>query len=144
MRSNWHLTGTFMLKELNHLTLDVSSVDQSFNFYRHILGFKPVAKWDTGAYLKLNTLWLCLSQDQVCEYNDYTHYAFSIDHELIDEFINKIRNEKIPEWKDNTSEGKSIYFLDPDGHKLEAHVGNLATRIRECKKRPYSNMVFFD
>ncbi|MCV4861229.1 hypothetical protein OFB63_34790, partial [Escherichia coli] len=47
-------------------------------------------------------------------------------------------------WKDNRSEGASYYFLDPDGHKLELHVGNLAQRLAACRERPYKGMVFFD
>jgi len=35
----------------------------------------------------------------------------------------------IKQWKDNSSEGKSIYILDPDNHKIELHVGNLWSRV---------------
>ncbi|MBB5609464.1 catechol 2,3-dioxygenase-like lactoylglutathione lyase family enzyme [Janthinobacterium sp. S3M3] len=44
----------------------------------------------------------------------------------------------------NRSEGDCLYFLDPDGHQLEAHVGGLATRLVACHKAPYDGMVFFD
>jgi hypothetical protein len=36
-------------------------------------------------------------------------------------------------FKESFSEGDSLYFLDPDGHKLEIHVGNWQSRI-EAKK----------
>jgi len=32
----------------------------------------------------------------------------------------------------------SDYILDPDGHKLEIHVGCLETRVAECRWRPSS------
>lgn len=50
-----------MLTGLNHLTLAVSDVNRSFNFYNNLLGFVPHARWQTGAYLSLGELWLCLS-----------------------------------------------------------------------------------
>jgi len=39
-------------------------------------------------------------------------------------------------FKKNTSPGKSLYFLDPDGHKLEIHVGNWQTRLQIKKENP--------
>nr|EKU2858816.1 hypothetical protein [Enterobacter roggenkampii] len=45
-------------------------------------------------------------------------------------------------WKQNKSEGASFYFLDPDGHKLELHVGSLAARLAACREKPYAGMVF--
>jgi catechol 2,3-dioxygenase-like lactoylglutathione lyase family enzyme len=129
---------------LNHLTISVENVESSFNFYNNILGFIPRAKWNQGAYLSLGDLWLCLSLDEVSIGSDYTHYCFSISEDNIDEFHQKIKLMNIREWKSNQSEGKSIYFLDPDGHKLEVHVGNLSTRLESCKKKPYEGMVFFD
>lgn len=53
-----------MLTGLNHLTLAVSDLDRSFEFYRHLLGFTPHARWQGGAYLSLGALWLCLSRDE--------------------------------------------------------------------------------
>ena len=102
------------------------------------------AKWETGAYLTLGDLWLCLSLDMVDLKQDYTHYAFSIDEREILEFKQKLKQMNVKEWKENSSEGDSIYFLDPDGHKHEVHYGNIETRLASCKLRPYKNMVFYE
>lgn len=43
----------------------------------------------------------------------------------------------------NTSEGDSLYFLDPNYHKLEIHASTLAARLRACQQRAYAGMIFF-
>lgn len=63
---------------LNHITLAVSDVPRSLAFYRDVLGFRPRAVWDMGAYLEIGTLWLCLSKDKdvrLAPHPDYTHIA---------------------------------------------------------------------
>ena len=48
-------------------------------------------------------------------------------------------------FKENTSPGKSLYFLDPDGHKLEIHVGNWKARV-DAKKADlgnWKNIIWF-
>ena len=49
-----------------------------------------------------------------------------------------------PVWKENRSEGRSLYFRDPDGHKLELHVGGLAERLTHYRQRAPEGMQFFD
>ncbi|CAI8872116.1 FosA family fosfomycin resistance glutathione transferase [Kosakonia quasisacchari] len=138
-----------MLSSLNHLTLAVSDLARSIDFYRHLLGLKLHARWDNGAYLTCGELWLCLSVDAQRQYvpptqSDYTHYAFSIDARDLVRFVTRLEQAGVVSWKANTSEGDSWYFLDPDGHKLEAHVGNLAQRLAACREKPYKGMEFFD
>lgn len=132
-----------MLNGLNHITIAVSDVAKSFDFYVNTLGFTPKAKWARGAYLSLGELWLCLSADNVLSGGDYTHYAFSIRSDEFDEFAARLRTTGVTEWKINKSEGKSVYFLDPDGHKLEIHDGDLNSRLLACKAHPYDEMTFF-
>jgi glutathione S-transferase len=132
-----------MLIGLNHITIAVSDVSRSFDFYVNTLGFTPKAKWVGGAYLCLDNLWLCLSADKVAVREDYTHYAFSIQSEDFDAYADHLKASGVTEWKVNKSEGKSIYFLDPDGHKLEIHDGDLASRLDACKEHPYKEMEFF-
>ena len=55
----------------------------------------------------------------------------------------RIRASGAAEWQRNTSEGDSVYFLDPDGHKLELHVGDWRSRLESCRTVPYDDMGFF-
>ncbi|EPK5790108.1 fosfomycin resistance glutathione transferase [Pseudomonas aeruginosa] len=136
-----------MLTGLNHLTLAVKDINPSIEFYSSRLGFKLHASWNAGAYLSLGELWLCLSVDESRgdgASQDYTHYAFTTDSTSFAKVVSELRNAGVREWKRNTSEGDSFYFLDPDGHQLELHVGSLASRLEQCRLKPYKNMLFFD
>ena len=136
-----------MLMGFNHLTLAVGHLSRSIDFYREALGFKLSARWKTGAYLTLGDLWLCLASDSVQSQDlqrHYTHYAFSIEQKDFSTFSRRLRELDIPLWKQDASEGNSLYFLDPDGHQLEAHVGDLTSRLAACRRHPYSEMEFFD
>ncbi|MCU7249648.1 fosfomycin resistance glutathione transferase [Pseudomonas koreensis] len=135
-----------MLTGLNHLTLAVTDLDRSLAFYRELLGLRVDATWDAGAYLSLPGLWLCLSLDpQRREESaaDYTHYAFSLSASDFPVFVQTLKTANVREWRDNRSEGASFYFLDPDGHQLEAHVGDLSSRLAACRLKPYTGMRFF-
>ena len=136
-----------MLSGLNHLTLAVKSLDLSVSFYKDLLGFHLRARWDKGAYLELGQLWLCLSLDERRPqepWPEYSHYALSTSEEQFAPFVAKLIQAGVVEWKSNSSEGDSFYFLDPDGHKLEVHVGSLTSRLRQCHEHPYAGMELFD
>ena len=136
-----------MLTGLNHLTLAVTDLPRSIAFYHDLLQLRLDATWDNGAYLSLPGLWLCLSLDPLRQPEpaaDYTHYAFSIGEANFAAFEAWMRMARVVEWRDNRSEGASFYFLDPDGHKLEAHVGDLPSRLAACRAKPYAGMRFFD
>lgn len=135
-----------MLTGLNHLTLAVTELDRSVAFYNELLQLRLEAKWNSGAYLSLPGLWLCLSLDPLRRPEpaaDYTHYALSIDAEDFPVLVARLNAARVSSWRDNRSEGDSFYFLDPDGHKFEVHVGDLASRLRACRQAPYVGMVFF-
>jgi len=130
-----------LLAGLNHITLTVENLGESIAFYS-LLGFEPHVRWDRGAYLSLNELWLCLSLGRVSRNDDYSHIAFSIESSRFAKIRSALTGKNIELWKENSSEGKSIYFLDPSGHKLEAHVGTLQSRLRELKENPYDGLVW--
>ncbi|MBV4484010.1 fosfomycin resistance glutathione transferase [Pseudomonas sp. SWRI153] len=136
-----------MLSGLNHLTLAVADLQRSLTFYRDVLQLRVEATWDSGAYLSLPGLWLCLSVDPQRKNEpgaDYTHYAFSVSAADFPSLVETLNSAQVRQWRDNRSEGASFYFLDPDGHKLEAHVGDLASRLAACRQKPYPGMRFHD
>ena len=119
------------VRGLNHLTLAVADLDRSVAFYRDLLGCELRAIWAEGAYLEAGSLWLCLSVDDKARdarRPDYTHYAFDVAADQFQPLAARVR-QSAPLWKVDVSEGVSLYFLDPDGHRLELHVGTLASRL---------------
>lgn len=118
----------------------MTNVEKSIYFYHHILGMKLHASWKNGTYLTCGTLWVCLLYDPQRyhvdpETTDYTHYAFSVTDNDFPLIVEKLQLSGVNVWKDNRSEGASFYFLDPDRHKLEIHVGSLAERLKSCNSR---------
>ncbi len=124
-----------MIFGMNHLTLAVSNIDRSFTFYKDILGLRPLCKWDKGAYFLIGDFWFCLNLDDKRVVNPcYTHYAFSVSNQNFPLLRQKLIDSEVVIFKENVSPGDSLYFLDPDGHKLELHVGNWQSRIQAKKE----------
>ena len=131
---------------LNHITFSVSDLSRSIAFYRDVLGCLLRAQWDEGAYLEAGDLWLCLSLQKRARTSpnpDYTHIAFSVDENDYPSLSERLARE-CSTWSQNKSEGASLYFLDPDGHKLEIHVGSLETRLRHYRENPPKGMKLFN
>jgi catechol 2,3-dioxygenase-like lactoylglutathione lyase family enzyme len=141
-----------MITGLNHITLAVKNIDISFSFYRDVLGFTPLCKWEGSAYFLVGDpeqpgcLWFCLDRDAGRQKTDCTtHYAFFVSPEDFKAISERIINSGAILFKENTSSGKSLYFLDPDGHKLEIHTGDWKTRIAAKKADPgnWANVEWF-
>ncbi len=120
-----------MISGINHITFAVSDLDRSLDFYCDVLGCEQVHSWESGAYLRAGTFWLCLSLDpSVTGNSDYTHIAFDVPPEEFEKLSTRILKSGVQPWKENRSEGQSLYFCCPDGHRLEIHVGDLNSRLR--------------
>lgn len=118
------------VRGLNHITLAVTDLTRALAFYQNGLGLTLEHQWDAGAYLSAGDLWLCLMHDNhVDQVTDYTHIAFDVDANDFASTCTRLTDLGARAWKTNRSEGDSFYFTDPDGHKLELHVGNLQTRL---------------
>lgn len=134
------------IQGLNHLTLSITDLERSFAFYVDLLGCRPVARWSRGAYLETDDLWLALVVDtRIGETRrpDYSHIAFSCAPDDFPALQTALQQAGAAAWSENESEGDSYYFCDPDGHKLEIHVGDLASRLAHMKAHPWDAITFY-
>lgn len=143
-----------MIIEMNHITLAITDINRSFSFYKNILGLTPPCLWDRGAYFLVGPadkipkkgFWFCLNVDpHRVPSSCYTHYAFTVIQEDFKPMCERIIKANIPLFKENSSPGDSLYFLDPDGHKLEIHSNTWQDRIASKKENTgsWNNIEWF-
>lgn len=137
-----------MLTGINHITLSVTDLNKSWNFYINVLGGKPLCKWHKGVYLEIGGVWLCLNlkpEFKANQFPDYTHIAWNINNDDFATMSSKIITSGAIIFQKNESEGNSLYFHDPDGHKLEIHTGTWQSRIMNKKQNlgSWQNVEFF-
>ena len=144
-----------MIRGLNHITLAVSNIETSFRFYHEVMGFRPLCKSEGSAYFlagepdQPGCVWFCLDLDRghvrvpsPC----HSHIAFSVDPTDFTAMSKRILDSGAKVFKENTSPGDSLYFLDPDGHKLEIHVGTWKERLEAKRANPgaWKNVVWYE
>jgi catechol 2,3-dioxygenase-like lactoylglutathione lyase family enzyme len=132
---------------INHLTLSVRDVAESFDFYVDVLGLRPLARWPKGAYLLAGDLWVALVLDGEARSTplpEYTHVAFSVGAQDFPALSERVRRSGAPIWQDNWTEGDSLYFVDPNGHKLEIHSSDLRARLQTAREKPWEGLEFFE
>ncbi|HEY9843366.1 MAG TPA: VOC family protein [Candidatus Obscuribacterales bacterium] len=132
-----------MIRGLNHVTLAIGQLDRSIGFYQDILGCRLLARWPKGAYLLAGDLWLALVVDARTRSGplpEYTHFAFDVASADFADLSQRILAAEAVIWKDNVSEGDSLYFLDPDGHKLEIHATSLLSRLQSAGQAPWEGL----
>jgi catechol 2,3-dioxygenase-like lactoylglutathione lyase family enzyme len=136
-----------MITAFNHVTLAVSDLEVSFAFYTEVLDLRPIARWPKGAYLRAGSDWLCLALGDTARrapVAEYTHLAFTVSQADYAVMERRLTEEKVTIWQRNHSEGESLYFLDPDGHKLEIHASDLSARIRALRSAAPEGLVMFE
>jgi len=135
-----------VIRGLNHLTLAVSDLEESFDFYTAVLGLSPVARWETGAYLLAGEDWITLLADPAVRdgpSSDYTHAAFTVAPEDFEKASRRVLDAGAGLWQLDQTEGRSLYFLDPDGHRLELHASDLTSRLAADRNDPPPGMRFY-
>ena len=135
-----------MIQGVNHITLSVNDIEESFHFYVDILGCKPIQKNPISAYIVAGDIWIALDKSRhpnASPAADYSHIAFSVDPEIFAALKSRLITYGVQQWSDNQTEGKSYYFLDPNGHKLEIAISNLTNRIEDAKRNWGKQITWF-
>jgi catechol 2,3-dioxygenase-like lactoylglutathione lyase family enzyme len=135
-----------MITGVNHITLSVKDLEESFDFYTGVLKLRPIARWFEGAYLLAGDMWIVLILDKNFPKQssaEYSHIAFTVSEENFDKFSSVIIRSGAKIWQENATEGKSLYFLDPNDHKLEIHASDLDNRIKHDRENPWDGLEFF-
>ncbi|MCY1628004.1 FosB/FosD family fosfomycin resistance bacillithiol transferase [Staphylococcus pettenkoferi] len=138
-----------MIKSINHVTYSVSDLKNSVDFYKNILKAKILLEGKNTAYFTVGGVWLALNEESDIPRNEiqysYTHIAFSIDEREFDGWYKwlKENNVNILNGRQrDVRDKKSIYFTNPDGHKLELHTGTLEDRLKYYKEEK-KHMKFY-
>jgi catechol 2,3-dioxygenase-like lactoylglutathione lyase family enzyme len=130
---------------LNHLTLSVTDLGQAIKFYTELLSFTIRMRSPSSAYLEAGTLWLALVLDAEARHNpsrEYSHAALSVARSELPLLAEKLRGAGVVEWRE-AANSDSFYFLDPDGHKLELHCGDLRGRLQARAAAREPNTVVY-
>lgn len=122
-----------MISGINHLTWSVFDIEESFNFYVDVLGFKPVMKCEWSAYFLAGDTWIAVVKGEKRADDRYDHIALQIGQRDYALLASRLVSLGVRQWKQNESEGDSFYFLDPSDNKFELHYSGLEARIKDGK-----------
>ena len=110
---------TFRGRSLNHVTLSVTDVERSQEFYSRLLGGTMSCRsieTDKGA--KVESATLALSDCFIALFKlgepKVHHFCVGVESFSIDAALEKLKSD-FPESKPITYRGEELYFRDPDG-----------------------------
>ena len=109
-------TSTFRGRSLNHVTLSVTDVERSQEFYSRLLG--GTITFETEKEAKVEGANLALPDCFMGLYKlgepRVHHFCVGVENFSIDAALEKLKSE-FPESKPIVYRGKELYFRDPDG-----------------------------
>jgi len=136
-----------MIRGVSHITFAVRDLQRSIDFYGEVLGFRLVMRSDISVYFSAGDLWFCVVEDPATPQDvraEYTHIAFDVAAEDHEALRARIVASGARIFQENRTEGESLYFVDPDGYKLEIHSGDLHSRLAAMRESPRANARILD
>ncbi|UBH16592.1 VOC family protein [Macrococcus armenti] len=118
------------VKLIDHIQLDVGNLEESIDFYERVFNFKLIeigvratTRWAIVG--NENQIFLCMHEYKEGigipnEGLEITHFGFIVDN--FNTTLNRLKNLEVQLFYNHTVDyhsSRSIYFLDPNGYKLE-------------------------
>src|SRR5262245_46140084 len=109
----------FRGRSLNHVTLSVTDVERSQEFYSRLLGgsiSRRSIDTDKGAKVESATLFLQDSFIALFKLGEpkVHHFCVGVEHFSIDPALETLKRD-FPDFKPSVYRGEELYFRDPDG-----------------------------
>lgn len=120
----------------SHVTINISDLQRSLDFYTSVLQMRLVHRGRRDAYLEGGSAWVCLQERPA--YSPGTGQPLGVDHvaffnaeQDFDAAVERLQAHqvRIVRGPVRRGVGRSVYFLDPDGTQLELHTSTLAERM---------------
>ena len=108
---------TFQATGLNHLALRVADPERSAQFYRERLGLKPLSSGSSSTFLRCGPHFLALFRGDQPRMDHYCYTIDDYDQQAAAQTLREVGLE--PEMV-----ADRIYFLDPDGHRVQLAASN--------------------
>jgi catechol 2,3-dioxygenase-like lactoylglutathione lyase family enzyme len=114
-----------------HFSLPVTDIERSAKFYSELLGMKIVQQTPRMVFLLCGDDFLILAKGNTplkydSDENTPVHHAFKVAAEDFEPAMEFLKNSGVKlfnyeDRQDGVFYGRQVYFLDPDGNKLEIH-----------------------
>jgi catechol 2,3-dioxygenase-like lactoylglutathione lyase family enzyme len=114
-----------VIESINHISLTVSDLDKSVEFYKDMFDFEVIEKYSTEnqVFMRMGDMLISLNRLEGFRSTESSKpiISFYIDEEDFEDAVDELNEMGIDivSGPENIRNGKTIVFVDPDDNKIE-------------------------